>query len=300
MKYKVMLTGQNNTMINDFFTQLDESFELITTSGRYRDVSNHLKYFKPDIFVYCLYHESNKYVNSFLYVRELLEKNNIPLAIIGSEEECEEFIQYPVKEAELVLNKSRSAANVRSQIVAYLEQLSQQEEDYVENKQDLEDEEIGDVQQSMKEEMRLAEEWIEEESYEEEGESAERVKKSDGPRKHILVVDDNPMILKLIKRRLSEEYNVATARSGKIALKFLQNKATDLILLDYEMPEENGTVILEQLHQNEATKDIPVVFLTGVTEREKIQKALALKPQGYLLKPIDQDKLITTIEKCIG
>ena len=66
------------------------------------------------------------------------------------------------------------------------------------------------------------------------------------------------------------------------------------------MPEENGTVILEQLHQNEATKDIPVVFLTGVTEREKIQKALALKPQGYLLKPIDQDKLITTIEKCIG
>ena len=88
-------------------------------------------------------------------------------------------------------------------------------------------------------------------------------------RKHVLVVDDNSMMLKLIKEYLHETYDVATAVSGKIAMKFLERRMTNLILLDYEMPGENGPAVLEQLRANEATKDIPVVFLTGVTETKK-------------------------------
>ena len=93
---------------------------------------------------------------------------------------------------------------------------------------------------------------------------------------------------------------MATAVSGRVALKFLERRTTDLILLDYIMPEENGLSILEKLRAKEATKDIPVIFLTGVTERKKIKEALILKPQGYLLKPVDRDKLLEEIEKLIG
>jgi CheY-like chemotaxis protein len=119
-------------------------------------------------------------------------------------------------------------------------------------------------------------------------------------RKHVLVIDDDPMLLKLIKEHLHEKYDVATAISGKIAHKFLETKKTNFILLDYEMPVENGPEVLKKIRENHEFDDIPVVFLTGITDREKIKEALMLKPQGYLLKPIDKDKLLGTVEKFIG
>lgn len=121
-----------------------------------------------------------------------------------------------------------------------------------------------------------------------------------GRRKHILVVDDDSRMLKIIKRHLSDKYDVATALNGRLALKFLETKKTDLILLDYEMPLENGPAILKKLRDNPYTHDIPVIFLTGISEREKIEKALVMKPQGYLLKPIDHIKLLSSISKLIG
>ena len=107
-------------------------------------------------------------------------------------------------------------------------------------------------------------------------------------------------MLKIIKLHLHEKYDVATAISGKVAFKFLENKTTNLILLDFEMPDENGIAVLEKLRANPATKDIPVIFLTGITDRKKIQEALVMKPQGYLLKPIDRKRLLATIESNIG
>lgn len=119
-------------------------------------------------------------------------------------------------------------------------------------------------------------------------------------RKHILVVDDDPVMLKMLKEQLHDKYDVATAISGKIAMKFLERKKTDLILLDYEMPEESGPVVMEKIRAKDSSKDIPIVFLTGVSEREKITEALALKPQSYLLKPIDREKLLKVITDVLG
>ena len=119
-------------------------------------------------------------------------------------------------------------------------------------------------------------------------------------RKHILVVDDDSRMLKIIKRHLADKYDVATALNGRLALKFLETKKTNLILLDYEMPLENGPSILKKLKENPYTHDIPVIFLTGISDRQRIEKALVLKPQGYLLKPIDHIKLLSTISKLIG
>ena len=135
---------------------------------------------------------------------------------------------------------------------------------------------------------------------EKENREKERLSQNISGTKHVLIIDDDPRMLRLIKEQLREKYNVATAVSGKIALNFLERKKTDLILLDYEMPEENGVEVLRKLRANEQTKDIPVVFLTGMNDREMIQKILAMKPQGYLLKPIEISKLFQTIRQIIG
>ena len=66
------------------------------------------------------------------------------------------------------------------------------------------------------------------------------------------------------------------------------------------MPGESGPDVLEKLRENDKTKEIPVIFLTGVTERDKIAQVLVMKPQGYLLKPIDHDKLTDAIDKVLG
>ena len=130
-------------------------------------------------------------------------------------------------------------------------------------------------------------------------ESEQKPSSEDG-RKHILIIDDDPHMLKVLKHHLSGKYDVATAVSGPIALRFLQKKKTNLILLDYAMPQMDGPTVLEQLHTNPETKDIPVLFLTGASEKDKIQKALSLNPQGYLLKPVDQETLLKRIEDQIG
>ena len=117
--------------------------------------------------------------------------------------------------------------------------------------------------------------------------------------RHILVIDDDPLMLRVIKEELKSEYNVATAINGKIGLNFLQKKKTDLVLLDYEMPEEDGPAVLEKIRANPATKNLPVVFLTGIKDKEKIKKVLSMKPQGYLLKPINHDMLVQTISQVL-
>lgn len=119
-------------------------------------------------------------------------------------------------------------------------------------------------------------------------------------KKTILVVDDSPIMLKVIREQLRDFYDVVIVTSGKLALKYLKDNKVDMMLLDYDMPEMSGLDVLKTMKADAATKSIPVVFLTGVSERAKIAQALALGPQGYLLKPIDKDNLFAMIHKCIG
>ena len=63
------------------------------------------------------------------------------------------------------------------------------------------------------------------------------------------------------------------------------------------MPGETGPEVFAKIKEIESAKDIPIVFLTGVADKEKIADVLRLKPQGYLLKPIDTERLFTTLER---
>ena len=117
---------------------------------------------------------------------------------------------------------------------------------------------------------------------------------------HILVVDDNAMVLRNIKGILEQDYSVAVAPSGVHAFISIGKKMPDLILLDYEMPEMNGKQVLQKIKEQEEYVDIPVVFLTSMDTREIVMELLALQPAGYILKPVDSQMLLDRIKDIIG
>ena len=79
----------------------------------------------------------------------------------------------------------------------------------------------------------------------------------------------------------------------------MEKKKPDLILLDYDMPGWNGKVTFEKIREIPEYVDIPIVFLTGMADKEHITAVLHLNPAGYILKPISSDKLLSTIESVI-
>ncbi len=117
---------------------------------------------------------------------------------------------------------------------------------------------------------------------------------------HILVVDDNAMILRNIKSVLETKYTVAVAPSGVHAFISMGKKMPDLILLDYEMPNMNGKEVMEKLQEDEELREIPVIFLTGADSKEIVMELLALKPAGYILKPADSQMLLDRIFEIVG
>lgn len=271
MRYKMLLTGRNQSVIDDFFQQADDEFEALTSSMRYTDIIRHLKYLEPDIFVYCIYNESVDVFNQMTNVKTQLNLYEIPFILIGTKEDCEEFERIAVRVPDLVLVKPLTVETITMQILNFMN---------VWNKLKAE------KAKAQKQEQSLLGETVDEES-------------EITDKKHILVVDDSPIMLKTLKENLRDDYDIATAISGKVALKFLERRKTDLILLDYEMPEESGPAVLEKIRANDAIKDIPVIFLTGVTDSGKIKEALVLKPQGYLLKPINREKLLEAITRVL-
>ena len=121
--------------------------------------------------------------------------------------------------------------------------------------------------------------------------------KEGGQKKAILIVDDDPTYIGVIRDWLKGTYRVAMANSGMQAIKYLGLNKVDLILLDYEMPVTTGPQVLEMLRSESETASIPVIFLTGKSDRESVMKVLDLKPEGYLLKTIQKDELLTELAK---
>ena len=107
----------------------------------------------------------------------------------------------------------------------------------------------------------------------------------------ILIVDDSITIRNGMKKLLEEDYEVAMAESGVAAIRAITLNRPDLILLDYEMPVCDGRQTLEMLRYEKSFADIPVVFLTGQSDPSVVQKLLALKPAGYLLKYLKPEEI---------
>ncbi len=119
--------------------------------------------------------------------------------------------------------------------------------------------------------------------------------------KKILVVDDEPDILKIITFRLKNEgYEVIAAKNGQEALDLVNREMPDLVLLDLRLPVISGYKVCEILKADKNLKQIPIVFLTASVIKGNIaKKAKEFKADGYLIKPFDPIKLLETVKRLI-
>ncbi len=113
--------------------------------------------------------------------------------------------------------------------------------------------------------------------------------------KQILIIDDDPIHLRLMMSILCENYKISVAKSAAAAITLLSKTKFDLILLDYMMPICDGPQTLKMIRAEESTKDIPVMFLTGVNEIESVKSALSLKIDGYILKSTPPHEILSRI-----
>jgi len=113
----------------------------------------------------------------------------------------------------------------------------------------------------------------------------------------ILIVDDVPANLELLSAIIRDRgYEPRPVPSGKLALLAARADPPDLILLDIRMPEMNGFEICERLKADTVLKDIPVIFVTALTDTEKKVKALSMGAVDYVTKPFQIEEICARVE----
>lgn len=129
----------------------------------------------------------------------------------------------------------------------------------------------------------------------------DKEKKEQQKRRHkILVVDDSEFMRGRIRQLLADRYDLLESDSSISAIKMIAVNRPDLVLLDYEMPICDGKQALEMIRSDKDIADIPVMFLTGRSDKESVKNVKALKPEGYLLKTMPDDFIKNTIEDFFG
>jgi two-component system, sensor histidine kinase and response regulator len=113
----------------------------------------------------------------------------------------------------------------------------------------------------------------------------------------ILVVDDQPINVQLLKRKLEREgIRVFTATNGAEALAATTKEKPDLILLDVMMPDMDGIEVCQRLQAHEDTRSIPIIFITARTNKESKLEGLGVGAVDYITKPIDLDETMARVQ----
>lgn len=113
----------------------------------------------------------------------------------------------------------------------------------------------------------------------------------------VLVVDDNPVIRKLIGSKLEESgYNVVCAEDGRSAAAKIKGAAPQLVLLDITLPKMNGYEVCRTIRMNETTKSIPVIMISGKDGYYEENKGSAAGATGFITKPFGPETLMRTVE----
>ncbi|MBN1300087.1 MAG: response regulator [Melioribacteraceae bacterium] len=112
----------------------------------------------------------------------------------------------------------------------------------------------------------------------------------------ILIVDDMPENLAVLFNLLNNNYEVIAAENGSIALEIIENDKPDIILLDIMMPDIDGYEVCKILKNSPVTEDIPVIFISALSETENVIKGLNLGAVDYITKPFHQEEVVLRIK----
>jgi putative two-component system response regulator len=105
-------------------------------------------------------------------------------------------------------------------------------------------------------------------------------------RSRVLIVDDEPGNIKILSNVLAQDYALSVATNGKQALEIARVQSPDIILLDMVMPEMDGIEVCEALRASETTKDIPVIFVTSMSDTANEERGLDAGAVDYISKPV--------------
>jgi CheY-like chemotaxis protein len=125
--------------------------------------------------------------------------------------------------------------------------------------------------------------------------------------KRILVIDDKAHLLRLMRMILEDErYQVSILQEGKGAFDHIKNSLPDLVILDLKLADTSGLDVLQQLRNDQATADIPVIVYTAaVLEAEEVLQVVASDPARFhsvrvLQKPFELDALLDLVQDVLG
>tara|TARA_R110001583_G_scaffold6499_1_gene32796 strand:- start:15341 stop:16324 length:984 start_codon:yes stop_codon:yes gene_type:complete len=105
-------------------------------------------------------------------------------------------------------------------------------------------------------------------------------------KQNVLIIDDEPINLKVLNNILKDVYKLTFAKSGPEALRLIEKEKPDLILLDVMMPEMTGYEVCEYLKQNPSYKSIPIIFVTALNDAVDEAKGLNIGAVDYISKPV--------------
>lgn len=118
--------------------------------------------------------------------------------------------------------------------------------------------------------------------------------------KRILVVDDNPLNLKLFTCLLeSPDYDVHTAINGREALASIEAALPDLLLLDLQLPDLDGLVLARKLKADASTRAMPIIAVTAHAMKGDQETALEAGVDGYISKPVERDAFRRTVAEML-
>ena len=285
MKHKVLISGRNQTMVSDFFQHTETFFDAISTSPILQDIVGHFRFFKPDVYVVFVDSAPDQVIQQITDLRASDFYNGAVIVVVGDADACTIIERRPGHIADMVIRRPITSDNLALRINRHLEEAN-----------DLKTRQTAHVEkmEQMDALIKAAEAAVSEAT------AAVVQRQAIEGKKHILVVDDDRTVLKMLKTALELNYDVTTMASGAMVDKLLDAKKVDLIILDYEMPIETGADVFRRIKKKPGAANIPVCFLTGVSDRTKIMEVMSLKPHGYILKPIDMDMLTSTIKNLIG
>lgn len=268
---QILLVGKFTQRIRELNKVLASKYDVKTCINRLEIFDGMYKIKKPDTIVYII--EQKEDCDEELLEALKKEYKEVPVICSNSDVD-DEWIQKYMKSHRFIYLPSSSTTDELMEKIEYI----------------IERKESGEYELDVLKDAGADEKKV--------VPKAETVRTSG--RKNLLLVDDSGFALRTIKGVIGNKYDVRMVTSGLDAISAIHQKKPDLILLDYQMPMLDGKQTMEKIKEVEGAQDIPIVFVTSVNDKEHIKAVLALRPAGYLLKPVDGDRLIQTIEGIIG
>ena len=323
----IFLIGRFNRITQDFNNCLSEKYHVQLGSDNSDIIRGMLDMNEPDLVVINLMAMDNSHEAIFKNITENHPK--LPVVCVGNKDEVKQFRELMKKNQYLSLVRPISNPELLDAVEGIFakqkqetDKITEKAEEFVRygekkepektkkpveekkplpKKEEKESEDVTlDDYETLKAQIEAMIDLAEEDLPAPEPRKKPVIEEPEPKRKpQILLVDDNAIQICALKGALQKYYDVAMATSGKDAVHMIQKKLPDLVFLDYEMPEWDGKVTLEQIRQIKGAEKLPVVFLTGVKNKENIKAVISLNPAGYLLKPANQDMIMDTIQKIL-